>query len=75
MSQLQSWIVSFVCLLGLTTFCSYIGDDDVVYEFFDRKPTPREAIIRVRWVYLWRCFVGDYYFETPENLSPLSSIR
>ncbi len=52
MSQLQSGIVSFVCLLGLTAFCSYIGDDDVVYELFDRKPTPREAIIRVRWVLL-----------------------
>jgi hypothetical protein len=52
MSQLQSWAILFVCLLSLTAFCSYIGDDDVVYEFLHRKPTPREAIIRVRWVLL-----------------------
>lgn len=44
---------SIVCLLaGPDYVLSYIGDDDVVYEFFDGKPTPREAIIRVRWVLL-----------------------
>ena len=32
--------------------CSYIGDDDVVYKFLDRKPTPREGVIRIRWVML-----------------------
>jgi hypothetical protein len=44
-------LVSIV-LLTLTTYCSYIGDDDIVYKFADRKPTPREAIIRLRWVML-----------------------
>jgi hypothetical protein len=48
----QSWVIVSVCLLGLTIFCSYIGDDDVVYQFLDRKPTPREAIVRIRWVIL-----------------------
>jgi 4-hydroxybenzoate polyprenyltransferase len=52
MSQVQSWIILFVCLLALTAFCSYIGDDDVVYQFVDRKPTPREGLIRIRWVLL-----------------------
>jgi len=39
-------------LLGVTAFCSYIGDDDVVYHLLDRTPTPRESLIRVRWVML-----------------------
>jgi hypothetical protein len=42
----------FVCLLAVTVFCSFKGDDDVVYHFFDRKPTGREALIRIRWVVL-----------------------
>jgi hypothetical protein len=52
MSQLQTWTTLFVLLLALTAFCSYIGDDDVVYQFLCRKPTPREALVRVRWVLL-----------------------
>jgi hypothetical protein len=52
MSQLQSSAILFVILLALTAFCSYLGDDDVVYNFLDRKPTPREGFIRVRWVLL-----------------------
>jgi hypothetical protein len=45
-------IVVFVCLLAWTIFLSYKGDDDVVYQYFDRKPTGREALIRIRWVML-----------------------
>lgn len=45
-------VTVFVVLLALTLFCSYKGDDDVVYQFFDRKPTGREALIRIRWVML-----------------------
>ena len=45
-------MILFVLLLGLTAFCSYRKDDDVVYDFLDRKPTPRESIIRIRWVLL-----------------------
>lgn len=52
MSQIQSWIIVFACLLGLTAFCSYIGDDDVIYLYLYRKPSPREGIVRVRWVLL-----------------------
>ncbi len=52
MSQFQGWIILFVALLALTAFCSYIGDDDIVYQFLDRKPTPREGLVRVRWVML-----------------------
>jgi hypothetical protein len=52
MSQTQNWIIAFACLLCLTAFSSYIGDDDVIYQYLDRKPTPREGIIRIRWVIL-----------------------
>lgn len=52
MSQTQSWIILFVLFLGVTAFCSYIGDDDVVYRYLDRKPTSREGIVRIRWVIL-----------------------
>jgi hypothetical protein len=45
-------VILVVCLVGLTALCSYIGDDDVIYQFLNRKPTPREAIIRIRWVML-----------------------
>ena len=48
----QKLLVLSAFFLGLTAFCSYIGDDDVVYRFLDRKPTPHEAIIRIRWVML-----------------------
>lgn len=48
----QSWVILSIFFLGLTAFCSYIGDDDVVYQFMDRKPTPREAVVRIRWVLL-----------------------
>jgi hypothetical protein len=52
MSYIQNIIVLFICFLVLTAFCSYIGDDDVVYQFLERKPTPREGLIRIRWVLL-----------------------
>jgi hypothetical protein len=52
MSQIQSWIIGFICLLALTAYCSWIGDDDIVYQCFDRKATPREGLIRIRWVIL-----------------------
>ena len=39
-------------MLALTAFRSYKGDDDIVYDYFDRKPTGREALIRIRWVIL-----------------------
>src|SRR5689334_10155164 len=52
MSQFQGWIILFIVFLILTAFCSYIGDDDVVYQFLNRKPTPREGLVRIRWVML-----------------------
>ena len=48
----QGDIVLFPILLALTIFLSFKGDDDVVYQCFDRKPTGREALIRIRWVLL-----------------------
>jgi hypothetical protein len=59
MSQIQKWILWFVILLAVTAYCSYIGDDDVVYKFLDRKPTPREGMIRIRWVLL-KTFTSIY---------------
>jgi hypothetical protein len=52
MSKLEKAIVLVVCLLPLTLFCSYIGDDDVIYQFLYRKPTPHESLARLRWVIL-----------------------
>ena len=52
MSDLQGQIVLFVCLLLLTAYRSYKGDDDVVYQALGRKFTQREALIRFRWVVL-----------------------
>jgi hypothetical protein len=52
MTQIDGWLIEFICLLGLTAFCSYLGYDDVVYDFFDRKPTPREGFLRLFWVVL-----------------------
>lgn len=52
MSHIHNMIILFVGLLGLTAFCSYIGDDDIIYQFLYRKPTPREGLVRVRWVFL-----------------------
>lgn len=46
------WIAVFVCLLIATGYCSYIGDDDVIYQFLYRNPTPDEALRRTRWVLL-----------------------
>ena len=50
--SLQVRFIAFLCLLALTVVCSYNGDDDIVYQCFDRKPTGREALIRIRWVLL-----------------------
>jgi hypothetical protein len=58
-SQLQWWMILFVCLLSLTVYCSCIGDDDVVYRYLNRSPTPHEAIIPLRWVIL-RTFTSIY---------------
>jgi hypothetical protein len=59
MAHLQNWTIAFVCLLALTVFCSYIGDDDVVYKYLERKPTPKEGLRRIRWVLL-RTFTSIY---------------
>jgi len=45
-------IVFVACLLVVTGYCSYIGDDDVVYQYLDRKPTPQEGVRRIRWALL-----------------------
>jgi hypothetical protein len=37
--------------LALTLVFSWIGDDDVVYAIMNRKPTPNEAIARIRYVF------------------------
>jgi len=52
MSHTQEIILSFVFFAALTVWCSYIGDDDIVYKFLDRKPTPQEGVIRIRFVIL-----------------------
>ena len=52
MSHIYSSIVVFVCLLVVTGYCNYIGDDDVVYQYLDRKPAPDEGLRRTRWVLL-----------------------
>ena len=48
-----------IFFLTLTICCSYIGDDDVVYQVIGRKPTPREGLIRIRWVLL-KTFTSIY---------------
>jgi len=45
-------IVFVACLLVVAAYCSYIGDDDVVYQYLDRRPTPQEGLRRIRWVLL-----------------------
>lgn len=55
----ESWTITAVCLLLLTVCSSYIGDDDVVYEYLYRKPTPKEGVRRIRWVLL-RTFASIY---------------
>jgi len=54
-----SWTITAVCLLMLTVYCSYIGDDDVVYDYLYRRPTPNEGLRRIRWVLL-RTFASMY---------------
>jgi hypothetical protein len=89
-SKILTWVVLFVCLLGLTAFCSFIGDDDVVYQYMDRKPTPREGIIRIRWVMLKALtsifgggvlgiaidkFLSDYFsFDISKNQAGLTAL-
>jgi len=50
MSYPQVLMLCIVCF-ALTALSCYAGDDDVVYKCLDRKPTPREAVIRVRFVF------------------------
>ena len=47
-----NWTIPAVCILLLTICSSYIGDDDVVYDYLYRKPTPHEGLRRIRWVLL-----------------------
>lgn len=54
-----NWIIVFSCLLILTAYCSYVGDDDVIYQFLHRKPTPQEGLRRIRWVLL-KAFASIY---------------
>ena len=44
------YILWFVALLACTLYSCYIGDDDVVHRFMGRKPTPQEALSRIRFV-------------------------
>jgi len=55
----ESGTITAVCLLMLTAYYSYIGDDDVVYEYLYRRPTPNEGLRRIRWVLL-RTFTSIY---------------
>jgi hypothetical protein len=48
----QNWVITFVILLAATVYCSYVGDDDVVYQYLHRQPTPDEGLRRIRWVLL-----------------------
>lgn len=59
MSHTESWIAVFACLFSLTVYFSYIGDDDVVYQYLRRKPTPKEGVRRTRWVLL-KAFTSIY---------------
>lgn len=40
----------FIIALSLTLLFSFFGDDDVVYKFMGRKPTPQEGLARIRFV-------------------------
>lgn len=54
-----NWTIPAVCLLLLSMGSSYVGDDDVVYDYLYRKPTPHEGLRRIRWVLL-RTFTSIY---------------
>ncbi len=54
-----SWIIAATALLAATIFCSYLGDDDIVYQYLYRKPTSNEGLRRIRWVLL-KTFASIY---------------
>jgi hypothetical protein len=56
---LEKAIWLFLIFFVLTILSSIAGDDDVVYKFFDRKPTGKEAIARIRFV-LAKAFASIY---------------
>jgi hypothetical protein len=41
--------IVFIIFFGVFLVCCYIGDDDVLYKFHDRKPTPAEGIASLRY--------------------------
>jgi len=47
---MQMALISFLIFFALTLISSSVGDDDVAYKFFDRKPTGKEALARIRFV-------------------------
>jgi hypothetical protein len=49
MTELQIRNLAVIFTL-LTLISSWVGDDDVVYAFWDRDPTPNESIRRLRYV-------------------------
>jgi hypothetical protein len=49
-SIIEKEVMPCLIFFSLTVYCSYIGDDDVVYRYMGRKPTPEEAICRIRFV-------------------------
>ena len=57
MTVISQTALVFLISFGLTLISSYLGDDDVVYKFFNRKPTGKEAIVRI-------CFVMVKYFAS-----------
>ena len=46
----NGWIVGFLISFSAMMLCCRKGDDDVVYKFFERKPTADEAKQRIRYV-------------------------
>src|ERR1700744_4047902 len=49
--QARDAFVVFAILFALTLYFCLKADDDVVYNFFDRKPTGQESIRRIRYVF------------------------
>jgi len=52
MSIVNFAVIPFAVFLMLTIISCYIGDNDVVYKFLERKPSPKEAVARIRFVLL-----------------------
>jgi hypothetical protein len=55
MTPIWHILLTFAISFGFTIYFSFIGDDDVVYQFMGRNPTPKEGLARVRFVFAKAC--------------------